>query len=77
LKPQIYVLPFSFNTAGKIIVLCILIFFLLFYLFIYYKRGDEKTNYSKLNGATHSLNLICSQFLRECNFDLLLSFPNA
>jgi hypothetical protein len=28
------------------------------------------------NGSKHSPNLICSLFLHECNFDLVVSFPN-
>jgi hypothetical protein len=38
--------------------------------------GHSKTKYSELNDSKHSPNLICSSFLRECSFNLLLSFPN-
>jgi hypothetical protein len=32
--------------------------------------GDRKTKNSELNGSKHSPNLIFSEFLRQCNFDL-------
>jgi hypothetical protein len=33
-------------------------------------------NDSEQNGSKHSPYLVCSYFLRECNSDLLLLFPN-
>jgi len=33
------------------------------------------TKHSEINGRKHSLNLMCSKFLREYNYMLLL-FPN-
>jgi hypothetical protein len=59
-----------YKTTGKITVLYIVIFM------FFFLRGDMKVKDSELNGSKHSPNLICSYFLSECNFDLLLSFPN-
>jgi hypothetical protein len=36
----------------------------------------QETKDSEMNGSKHSLNLICSQYDRECNFNLLQLFPN-
>jgi hypothetical protein len=57
------------NTRGELMVLYILI------IKILEKRWKDK-RVSKLNGSKHSLKLICSKLLCECNFDLLPSFPN-
>lgn len=36
--------------------------------------GHYKSKYAELSGSKHALNLICSKFLSECDFGLLLSF---
>jgi len=47
--------------------------FLYILIFKFLDRGEDKEFW--IDGSKHSPNLIYSQFLRECNFDWLLSFP--
>jgi len=35
-----------------------------------------KSQDPELNGSNHSLDLVCSLLLHECNFDFLVTFPN-
>jgi hypothetical protein len=55
------------KRAGKIILLYVL-------TLMFFDRRQESKDF-QLNSSEHSLNSICS-FLHECNFNLLLSFPN-
>jgi hypothetical protein len=57
-----------YRTAGKIIVLFILIFTFL--------TAHEKTKGYGLNGSKQYQNSAAPQFLVESNFNLLLLFPN-
>jgi hypothetical protein len=49
-----------------------------FYIFqhLHSWTAGGKTKYSEPNGSKHSPNLVRSSTLRECSFDLLVSFPN-
>jgi hypothetical protein len=49
-----------------------------FYVFksLYLWVGKWKTKYSAQNDSKHSLSPICSYFLHECNFHLLLLFSS-
>jgi hypothetical protein len=38
--------------------------------------GDRKTKEFEFNDSKHTRTIICSQFIRECNFNFPLSFPN-
>jgi hypothetical protein len=56
------------NKTSKIVV--VYIFILHFWI------ANGKTKDSEQHGSKHSMNLVYFGFLCECNFDLLLSFPN-
>jgi hypothetical protein len=47
------------------------------YVNLYIPRQQEGKKVSELNGSKHSPNLICSQSLRACIFDLLVWLPNS
>jgi hypothetical protein len=64
-----FLLSQAYKTTGKIIVLYILIF-------TYLDSGQEVESFS-FHDIRHSSNFIWFQFLHECNFYLVVSFPNA
>jgi hypothetical protein len=63
-----------YRTTGKSIGLNTFIFMFLDSRHV--EGGRERETVSELHGSKHSPNLICSQFIRECNFGLLSSFAS-